>query len=158
MSKMFNWKNFTIRRKITLGFSSIISIALITGIVLMINLYQISTKTGEMVNAHIPSANASNQLMRYWLESSEFMRSYQFSGNEYFHQQHNITLQRMQNALAELQTLTKERDQELQEKSVFITLLANYTREYEQAAERYHQKRSQFNNRSEERRVGKECR
>src|SRR5690554_472525 len=146
MSKMFNWKNFNIRRKITLGFSSIISIALITGIVLLINLYQISTKTGEMVNAHIPSANASSQLMRYWLETSEFMRSYQFSGNEYFHQQHNITLQRMQNALAELQTLTKERDQELQEKGVFITLLANYTREYQQAAERYHQQRSQFNN------------
>lgn len=142
---MFNWKNFNIRRKITLGFSSIISIALITGIVLLINLYQISTKTGEMVNAHIPSANASNQLMRYWLESSEFMRSYQFSGNEYFHQQHNITLQRMQNALAELQTLTKERDQELQEKGVFINLLANYTQEYQQAAERYHQKRSQLN-------------
>src|SRR5690554_251106 len=146
MSKMFNWKNFNIRRKITLGFSSIISIALITGIVLLINLYQISTKTGEMVNAHIPSANASNQLMRYWLETSEFMRSYHLSGNEYFHQQHNITLQRMQNALAELQTLTKERDQELQEKGVFITQLANNTREYQQAAERHHQNRSQFNN------------
>ena len=151
---MFNWKNFNIRRKITLGFSSIISIALITGIVLLINLYQISTKTGEMVNAHIPSANASNQLMRYWLESSEFMRSYQFSGNEYFHQQHNITLQRMQNALSDLQSLTKDRDQELQEKGVFITLLSNYTREYQQAAERYHEKRSQLNDELSDFRAG----
>src|SRR5690554_4341465 len=145
MSKVFNWKDYTIRRKISLGFSSIISIALVTGIILLINLYQISSKTGEMVDAHIPSANASNQLMRYWLESSEFMRSYHFSGDPYFYGQHNQTLQRMQNALSNLQNLTQDRAEGLQEKGVFIEDLVNYTQQYQASAEGYFQKRSSFN-------------
>src|SRR5690554_8158149 len=103
---MFNWKNFNIRRKITLGFSSIISIALITGIVLLNNLYQNSTKTGEMVNAHIPSANASNPLMRYGLETSESMRTDQPRRKPRSHPPHNPPLQPLHTALAALPTCT----------------------------------------------------
>lgn len=115
MPNMTNWKDLTVRKKIGLSFSIIIAISMVTGLLLLFNLYQISSKTRQMVNVHIPSANATNQLMRYWQEASEFMRSHQFTGDDFYSAQHDIAFTRLSNAIAELSELTAEREAELED-------------------------------------------
>ncbi|GAO29772.1 methyl-accepting chemotaxis protein [Geofilum rubicundum] len=146
MPNMTNWKDLTVRKKIGLSFSIIIAISMVTGLLLLFNLYQISSKTRQMVNVHIPSANATNQLMRYWQEASEFMRSHQFTGDDFYSAQHDIAFTRLSNAIAELSELTAEREAELEGKGVYIKLLRTYAAQYRETRADYMQEFEAFNN------------
>jgi methyl-accepting chemotaxis protein len=147
MPNITKWKDLTIRKKIGLGFSIIIAISMATGLLLLFNLYQISTRTRQMVDVHIPSAKATNQLMRYWQEASEFMRSHNFTGDEFFNAQHDIAFARLSYAIDEMSELTAEREAELESKGVYINLLRTYVAEYRERKADYMQQFDDFNNR-----------
>lgn len=137
MAGKINWRDLSIRHKISSSFAIIIGISLLTGGVLLMNLYKISGEARELSAVHIPSVYESNQLMRFWLESSEFGRSYDFTGNPYFIQQHNTSFGRMENALASLSNLTADREAALADKGVFLPLLRQLTSEYKASREEY---------------------
>ncbi len=146
MPSIYNWKDLKVRKKIGLSFSIIIAISLVTGLLLLFNLYQISSKTRQMVNVHIPTANASNHLMRYWQEASEFMRSHNFTGMDFYDVQHDIAFNRLSNAIDALSTLTAEHEAELEGKGVFIELLRLYAAQYKETKDSYKQRFDSFQN------------
>lgn len=139
-----NWKDLTVRKKIGLSFSIIIAISMVTGLLLLFNLYQISSKTQQMVNVHIPSANASNHLMRYWQEASEFMRSHNFTGIDFYNTQHDMAFNRLSNAIDELSVLTEDREAELEGKGVYINLLKAHLTHYKATKANYKQQFDAF--------------
>ncbi len=141
-----DWGSISIRNKIGLGFSIIIAISLIAGIVLLFNLNQISRQTKEMSEEHIPSVYEGNHLARYWLESSEHARSYDFTKHDYFQEQFQITFERAKSSLNNLSELTAERRQELADKGVFLDLLTEYTNKYEKTRENYEGVADEFRN------------
>ena len=145
------WRDLSIRRKIGLGFSIIIGISLITGILLIFNLLSISRQMKEMADVHIPTVNASNQLMRFWHETSENARSYDFTGIDYYQNEEEISYQRMHEALLILYDLVDDSKEELEKKGVSISLLVELSErynssraEYEIASESYHQGKEEF--------------
>ncbi|ASB50100.1 methyl-accepting chemotaxis protein [Alkalitalea saponilacus] len=131
------WNDLSIRKKIGTGFSLIIGITLLTGLFLIINLYSISRQTNEMAEVHIPTVNASTQLMRFWHEASESARSYDFTANKHFLFENQIAMTRMLNALNDLTILVEDRKEELEQQGVFIDLLNQYAREYSQTRNDY---------------------
>ncbi len=132
-----SWKNMTIRNKIGLGFSIIIGISIITGLILLISLYQITDETKELSEVHIPSARESNNLLRYWQETQEFARLYDLTGDKYYNWSHEGSFDRMKNALNQLSHFTDEREEELVSKGVFLPLLRGYVKDYEDARKNY---------------------
>jgi methyl-accepting chemotaxis protein len=146
MPSITNWKNLTVRKKIGLSFSIIIAISMVTGLLLLFNLYQISSRTRQMVNVHIPSANASSHLMRYWQEASEFIRSHNFTGIDFYDSQHDLAFDRLSNAINELTVLTEDREAELEGKGVFIGLLRTYLSNYQETKASYKQQFDNFQN------------
>lgn len=152
MSRVKSWKNLTIRKKIGSGFILVIGISVITGIILLINLLGISSKMDELSKVHIPTVHGSNQLMRYWLETSENARSFDFTGNNYFKDQTTISFPRMEAAFDGLLALTENQREELEGKGVFLGQLQEHiahfkeTRtKYETLAAGFHESRNRFN-------------
>ncbi len=140
------WKDLSIRRKIGSGFILVIGISVITGIIVLINLLHISKKMEELSEVHIPTVHGSNQLMRLWLETSEQSRSYDFTGNDYFKNQTNITYPRLETVLKGFLELTKERAEELKGKGVFLKELQSYTTEFKNTREIYESIATEFHN------------
>ncbi len=103
-----------------------------------------------MVNVHIPSANASNQLMRYWQEASEFIRSHNFTGLDFYDVQHDIAFHRLNNAIDELSELTADIETELEGKGVYIALLRTYAAQYRETKAKYMEQFDTFRHISEQ--------
>ena len=153
MSWSISWKNLSIRKKIGSGFAIVIGISVITGIILLINLFRISMKMEELSEIHIPTVHGSNQLMRLWQETSEHARSFDFTGDNHFKNQTNISFPRMETALQGLITLTENRMEELEGKGVFLNQLQAHTMQYkttrktyETVAAEFHKRRDHFTN------------
>ncbi len=133
----WSWRDISIRHKIGLGFSVIIAISVITGLVLLSNLNKISRQTKNLSETHIPTVYEVNYLMRYWQETSEYARSFDFSKNLYFNSQADVSFQRTSTSLLNLNKLTSARKEELNKKGVFLGLLSDYLRKYKETREKY---------------------
>lgn len=138
------WQDLSIRNKIGTSFAIVIGITILTGLVLLKNLYQISKETQNLSGIHIPSASASNLLLRYWQETQEFARSYEFTADNFYLKSHDESYNRMINALDKLKTLTTDRIEALQKKGVFIPLLSEYVQTYKTVWEDYQTKAFNF--------------
>jgi methyl-accepting chemotaxis protein len=133
----WSWRNISIRHKIGLGFTVIIAISVITGLVLLSNLNKISSQTKNLSETHIPTVYEVNYLMRYWQETSENAKSYDFSKNPYFNNQADITLERTNTAFRNLAELTTDRRDELNKKGVFLDLLKQHLTKYKETRDKY---------------------
>jgi len=152
MSLIKRWKNLSIRKKIGSGFAIVIGISVVTGIVLLINLFRISMKMEELSNIHIPTVQGSNQLIRLWQETSEQTRSYDLTGNEHFKELANITFPKFEGVLKGLLSLAQERMVELEGKGVFLNKLKSHVinfkesrKSYETIASEFHTNKIDFN-------------
>jgi methyl-accepting chemotaxis protein len=139
-----HWQNLSIRKKIGTSFALVIGITVLTGLVLLKNLYQISKETQNLSKTDIPSATASNLLLRYWQETQEFARSYEYTADNFYLKSHDESYTRMANALDKLKTLTADKIEILQKKGVFISLLTEYVKTYKTVWEDYLAKASNF--------------
>jgi methyl-accepting chemotaxis protein len=142
----WSWRNISIRHKIGLGFTVIIAISVITGLVLLSNLNKISRQTKNLSETHIPTVYEVNYLMRYWQETSENAKSFDFSKNPYFNSQAEITFERTNTAFQNLTELTTERKEELNKKGVFLDLLKQHLTRYKETREKYLDISSRFKN------------
>lgn len=142
----WSWRDISIRHKIGLGFSVIIAISIITGLVLLSNLSKISNQTKNLSETHIPTVYEVNYLMRYWQETSEYARSYDFSKNPYFNSQADITFEKTKTAFGNLNELTTNRKEELRKKGVFLDLLNQYLTQYKETREKYLELSAIFDN------------
>ena len=141
-----NWRDISIRHKIGLGFTVIIAISVITGIILLSNLSRISRQSKELSETHIPTVYEVNYLMRYWQETSKFGRSYDFTKNPYFKIQTDNTIERTSTAFDNLYKLTTNRKEELKDKGVYLDLLRDHLTSYKKTRENYLDITSQFEN------------
>jgi len=142
----WSWQDISIRHKIGLGFTVIIAISVITGLVLLSNLNKISSQTKNLSETHIPTVYEVNYLMRYWQETSENAKAFDFSQNPYFNNQADITFERTLTAFSNLNELTTERKEELKKKGVFLDLLKQYLTQYKETREHYLDLSSSFKN------------
>ncbi len=142
----WSWQDISIRHKIGLGFTVIIAISVITGLVLLSNLNKISSQTKNLSDTHIPTVYEVNYLMRYWQESSENAKAFDFSKNPYFNEQADITFDRTVSAFRNLNELTTDRKEELKKKGVFLDLLKQYLTQYKESRELYLDLSSRFEN------------
>ena len=142
----WSWQDISIRHKIGLGFTVIIAISVITGLVLLSNLNKISSQTKNLSETHIPTVYEVNYLMRYWQETSENAKAFDFSQNPYFNSQADITFERTLTAFSNLTELTTERKEELKKKGVFLDLLEQYLTQYKETREHYLDLSSNFEN------------
>lgn len=144
------WKNLNIRRKIGFGFTIIIGLSVLSSVVLLFNLSRMSKETQALTNTYIPSVNTSGKVLRYWLEASEQGRSFDFTGNSYFEENHKIAFSKMSEALKELVRYMDQNKEDLEKKGVKLDLLEHYTREYQALRGTYETKANQCNNLNEE--------
>jgi len=134
---MTRWKDLKIRKKIGSGFLLTIGISVITGAVLLFNLYRITQSTKEMSDIHIPSVNEASKVMRFWQESSEYARSFDFTSNNFYATRQHISFDKMNEALLKLSIYMKGREAELATKGVNLELLRNYALAYKNSREAY---------------------
>ena len=109
---MISWKNLKLRVKIAVVFSFMFFIILILGIFTYSNLMKVSDEIVELSEVHIPAVSAANQLDRYWREVSEYSRSYDFTGNEYFYSREKKSFNKLLSAYKKLQDLFEEKGNE----------------------------------------------
>ncbi len=145
MSRFFKWQDLSIRNKIGSGFSIVIGISIVTGIILLVNLFRISKKMEQLSDLHIPTVHGSNQIMRYWLETSENSRSFDFTGNNHFKTQTNIVLPKLEVSLSHLLSLTSESLEELELKGVFLKDLQKQVSLYHESRKAYESNATEFN-------------
>lgn len=132
MKIAFRWMDLNIRQKIGIGFSLVIGVSLISGLALLFNLYKISKTTNELSATHIPAAREANNILKYWQESQEYAKSYEFTKNEFFKWSFDISFDKAKFALNNLINITEGRDEELTKKGVHLQLLNNYVSDFEQ--------------------------
>jgi methyl-accepting chemotaxis protein len=132
-----NWKDLNIRKKIGSGFLVIIGISILTGVTLLFYLYRITRDTKELSEVYIPSVNEASKVMRYWHESSEYARSYDFTGNNFFSNKQQVAFDKMSEALIKLSSLMKGREKELLGKGVNLEILRQFTQTYKNSRGAY---------------------
>ncbi len=132
MKRAFRWIDLNIRQKIGIGFSLVIGVSLISGLALLFNLYKISKTTNELSATHIPAAREANNILKYWQESQEYAKSYEFTKNEFFKWSFDISFDKAKFALNNLINITEGRDEELTKKGVHLQLLNSYVSDFEQ--------------------------
>ena len=132
-----NWKNLEIRTKIAIGFGIVVGLSVLTGIVLLINLFRVSFEIKALSNTYIPSVNEASKVLRYWGETSENSRSYDFTGTDIFLERERLAFDKMQNAFDLLKTHTEINKESLEKKGIRIDLLGKYSNEFKKQREEY---------------------
>ena len=104
------WNNFKIRAKIGFGFIIMFFIVSVLGIVFIYNLFRIEAEISDLSEIYIPVINEANKLDRFWLENTEFIRSYDFTGDEYFKRRADESYVKMKNTFDKLNSIIKADD------------------------------------------------
>jgi methyl-accepting chemotaxis protein len=134
---IMKWTDLNIRSKIGIGFALIIGLSVIASIILLINLQRVTNEIKSLSATYIPSVNEGNKVLKYWDESSESARSFDFTGNTYFINKQKDGINKMVSAINNLQTYVKEREEELSKKGVSLPLLHKYAEEYIKTRQNY---------------------
>ncbi|MBK3517971.1 HAMP domain-containing methyl-accepting chemotaxis protein [Carboxylicivirga marina] len=99
------WKDLKIRSKIGSGFALIMAVVIVLGIVILVNLQKVNKGIKELTQTYIPIVREAGKLDRYWHETREFARSYDFTGNSYYKNRAEKSFEKTATALNELQSV-----------------------------------------------------
>ncbi|MDP4209050.1 MAG: methyl-accepting chemotaxis protein [Bacteroidota bacterium] len=102
------WQNLKIWVKISIGFSVVILIAAIIGIVALFNMNKIQHETISLSNEYLPAISDGYQLDQGWREISSLLQAYDFSGDSYYVKKAKTRLAKFDVALNKMVTLTAE--------------------------------------------------
>ena len=131
------WKDLKIRSKISVGFAITIGLSTIAAIFLLINLIRIGSGIKLLSDVYIPSVYEGSKVLRYWHESSENARSFDFTGKDYFDQRQKLSYSKMTDALSKLIEFMNGREDQLEAKGVSLPLLDQYVNAYQSSREDY---------------------
>ncbi len=132
------WKDLKIRSKIGSGFALIMSIIIILGITILINLRQVDKGINELTSTYIPIVREAGKLDRYWHETREFARSFDFTGKEYYKDRAEKSYTKMSAALKELQYILNNDLSIMTSAGVDMQLLIQQAKLYEQTTSSYY--------------------
>lgn len=77
-----NLKDLKIGQKLAVGFGVLIAIAVLLGMMAVVNMWSISTRAGYLADEYVPEVEISNQAERNYLIVMYNMRAYALSGEE----------------------------------------------------------------------------
>jgi methyl-accepting chemotaxis protein len=80
-------KNLTVGKRIILGFASLILIAVILGVVAIVQMSNVEKGSRELAEAYVPEVEVSNNIERNLMMGMYAFRGYQFTENESFNQE-----------------------------------------------------------------------
>ncbi|MCG8579211.1 MAG: methyl-accepting chemotaxis protein [Bacteroidales bacterium] len=132
------WKDLKIRSKIGSGFALIMSVIIIIGIVLFVNLLSINKGIKELTSTYIPIVREAGKLDRYWHETREFARSYDFTGKIYYKNRAEKSFDKMATALGEIKQILNNDLVMMTEAGVDMTLLINQVDQYQKTTSKYY--------------------
>jgi len=133
------WKDLKIRSKIGSGFALIMSVIMVLGIIIFFNLQQVNKGINELTTTYIPIVREAGKLDRYWQETREYARSYDFTGNNYFKERADKSFTKMNATLAELQSVLNNRMNIMTDAGVDIHLLIKEVESYKNITSDYYQ-------------------
>ncbi|MCU4157579.1 methyl-accepting chemotaxis protein [Carboxylicivirga sp. A043] len=132
------WKDLKIRSKIGSGFALIMSVIIIVGIVLFTNLLNINKGIKELTNTYIPIVRQAARLDRYWHETREFARSFDFTGNTYYKNRAEKSFEKMTTALTEIQNILDNDLVIMTDAGVDMSLLIAQVEQYQKTTSKYY--------------------
>jgi methyl-accepting chemotaxis protein len=97
-----NWNNLKINTKIRSTLSIVLILTFIMGGFTLVNLQRVNREINAMSNQYIPFVNEAIQVSQTWWRLSEFIRSYDFTGDTYFTYRIDFEYDRFINALENL--------------------------------------------------------
>jgi len=131
------WKDLKIRVKIGGGFSIMFVIILLLGVVVYYNLSSVDNDISELSDTHIPAVSEANNLVSFWHETSEYSRSYDFTGDTYFKDRAENSLKKTLDAFVKLQNVLASREEILKEKGIDLALLGELLNKYKDISAEY---------------------
>ncbi|NPA37897.1 MAG: HAMP domain-containing protein, partial [Chlorobi bacterium] len=108
-------------------------IILILGVITYMNLARVNNEIEELSDMHIPVVSEANKLDRYWREVSEYSRSYDFTGNEYFFLREKKSMKKLFTAYDKLNALfvDEEKGAILKKKSIDLEHLGKLLKKFD---------------------------
>jgi methyl-accepting chemotaxis protein len=132
------WKDLKIRSKIGSGFALIMSIIIALGIIMLFNLGRVNKGIQALTSTYIPIVKEAGKLDRYWHETREFARSFDFTGKEYYKSRAEKSFAKMTTALKELQVVLNNDLSIMTSAGVDMQMLIEQTKLYEQTTSSYY--------------------
>ncbi|MCU4177883.1 methyl-accepting chemotaxis protein [Carboxylicivirga sp. N1Y90] len=131
------WKDLKIRAKIGSGFALIMTIVIVLGTLILVNLRKVDKGIGTLTNTYIPVVSEASKLDKFWRETREFSRSYEFTGNEYFQGRADKSYVRMYSALTNLIEELSSDESIMLDKGIDLQNVKSKIEEYKEVSERY---------------------
>lgn len=114
-------------------------IILLLGVVVYYNLINIDKEITEMSHTHIPAVSEANKLVSFWHETDEYSRSYDFTGNDYFKERSENSLNKTLDAFVKLQNVLSSREEMLRKKGIDLSIIENLLSKYKDISVEYGQ-------------------
>lgn len=126
----FHWKDLNIRKKIGLGFGSVILLTVIFGSVIGILIYNLKIELNHLAETYIPSAGEASKIDRFWRESSDYSLLYESNHDFVYGRQALVSFGKMEDALRQFSQLFDNQKDELLKNGVDIDRLNTLSVQY----------------------------
>ncbi|MCT4589163.1 MAG: methyl-accepting chemotaxis protein [Carboxylicivirga sp.] len=137
------WKDLKIRAKIGSGFALIMSVIIVLGVIIFVNLIKVDKGINELTSTYIPIVREAGKLDQSWQATREFARSYDFTGKDYYKERAEKSFIKTKTALDKLKQGLGDNHEIMSDAGVDILLLIQELEVYEQITEEYYQLLSQ---------------
>lgn len=137
-----SWKDLKIRAKIGSGFAVIMAVVLILGVVILYNLQKVDNGTSSLTSTYIPIVRESVKLDKYWKETREYSRSFEFTGETYFRDRADASYARMYSALDNLIAVLQGKGNVMLEKGIDMSVLENNIIQYKKVTSQFFEKQA----------------
>ncbi|MBS2099037.1 methyl-accepting chemotaxis protein [Carboxylicivirga linearis] len=139
------WKDLKIRAKIGSGFAVIMAVVLLLGVVILYNLQKVDKGTTSLTNMYIPIVRESVKLDKYWKETREYSRSFEFTGDDYFSERAKVSFERMYSALDNLVAVIQGKEGIMLDKGINMVVLENHIVDYKKVSSQFFEKQTKSN-------------
>lgn len=132
-----NWKDFSIRKKLTLGFGSVILLMLVLGATIGYLLFNLKVELRSLANNYIPSASSISKVERHWRESMDQMLLFEQNQLPLLATLSVNNYQKTEAALTDFVNLMVDQKATLLQNGVDLDLLVKLSREYRVLLDQY---------------------
>jgi methyl-accepting chemotaxis protein len=136
--KIMFWNNLKIRTKIGLGFTVLVVMFYILGSIFIYNLIKIEREVTDLSETYIPLISESNKLDRFWFEHNGFVRSYDFTGNNFFRERAEESFEKMDNAFNKLKAILNGNDEAIRKRGISIDKMKITVERYDSLKNAYY--------------------
>ncbi len=150
-----NWKDFNINTKIRSTLGMVLLLTVVMGVFTLMSLFKVNKGINALSNQYIPSVNEATQVSHTWWRISEFTRSFDFTGEDYFAGRIQLEQDRIMGALDNLikidsQLESGSKAEDLQQLKTLLISYKDYLNEFFPMQKRVVDLRNELNGMVEE--------